>query len=75
VSLRHEYVASVRERRLSAARTGIAAGVVTSSIVALVATRGFGVAGGWGGDDPGTGDPTDPIAGSVMFPLTLFPSR
>jgi len=75
VSLRHEYVASLRERRLSAARTGIAAGIVTSSVVALVATRGFGVAGGAGGDDSGTGEPNPPSTGSVMFPLTLFPSR
>lgn len=75
VSLRHEYVAGLRERRLSAARTGIAAGIVSSSIVALIATRGFGVAGGAGGDDTGTGEPEPPSSGSLMSPLTLFLSR
>lgn len=74
VSLRREYVASLRERQISAARTGVAVGIVTGSIVAFVATRGFGVAGG-SGDDSGQGEPTDPSTGSLMSPLTLFLSR
>lgn len=74
VSLRREYVGSVRERRLSRTRTGFTVGIVTSSIVALVATRGFGVAAGWGGDESGKGEPGNGQT-SRMFPFTLLLSR
>lgn len=73
VSLRREYVGTVRERRVSTARTGLVVGAVTSSLVVLIATRGLGV-GGLGGDEQPGEKPGGGVA-SVMFPLTLFLSR
>lgn len=70
VSIRREYVGTVRERRLSRGRTAVAVGGVAAAVVALIASRGLGVF----GNDPG-GSPGEPPPGgetSLAFPLTLL---
>lgn len=68
VSFQRQYVATVRERRLSKSRTAIAVGGATAAVVALIATRGFGVVGNEPDRDPGEEPPGGTT--SRMLPLT-----
>ncbi len=56
VNLRTDYVASVRERRLSPVRTALAVIGFAGSAIVFIASQGLGVLGG--GDDP-SGPPGD----------------
>ncbi|MGH2348684.1 MAG: hypothetical protein ACRDFT_04360 [bacterium] len=68
VSFPRQYVGSVRERQLSKTRTALAIGGTTAAVVALIATRGFGVV----GNDPDREPGEEPPGGTTsrMWPLT-----
>jgi hypothetical protein len=70
VTFRRAYAGTVRERQLSKSRTAVAIGGATAAVVALIATRGFGVVGNDSGRDPGEEPPPGEV--SLMFPLTSF---
>jgi hypothetical protein len=71
VSLEREYIGTLRERRTSPLRTGLAIGVVGTGVAAVVALAALDVT-GVESDKP---EP-DPIAEeSRLFPLTFHRSR
>lgn len=70
VSFPKAYAGTVRERQFSKSRTAVAIGAATAAVVALIASRGFGVLGNDGGQDGGEEPPPGEV--SLMFPLTSF---
>ncbi|MDH3291174.1 MAG: hypothetical protein OEO20_03815 [Gemmatimonadota bacterium] len=73
VALGRDHISTVRERRRSAARTGIAIGAVTVGVVAFVATASLAVTGNETDQPPPENPP--PVVASRLFPLTLHRSR
>jgi hypothetical protein len=73
VSLGRQYIGTVRERRVSALRTGMAAGGAAAGVAALVAIATIDVIGREGNTPPGEQPP--PTQDSRIFPLTLHRSR
>jgi hypothetical protein len=72
VSFGREYVGTLRERRKSPVRTGIAIGMLGAGVVAVIAIATLEVSGFESGPPSGQ----DPDAeGSRHFPLTLYWSR
>lgn len=71
VSFGREYVGTLRERRKSPMRTGIAIGVVGAGVAALIAVATLEVAGSEGEPEP----PPPPGEESRYFPLTFYWSR
>lgn len=71
VSLEREYVGTLRERRNSPVRTGLAIGVVGAGVAALVTVATLEVTGSE--NDPTNGD--DPAEQSRRFPWTFQRSR
>lgn len=73
VSLGRQYVGTVRERRFSAARTGIAVGGAVAGVAALIAIATIDVTGREGNPPPGEEPP--PTQDSRIFLLTPDRSR
>lgn len=73
VSLRRDYIGTVRERRNSPARTALAVGGVAAGVAALVSVATLDVFGNESGGQ--TGEPPPPAEDSRRFPFTLHRSR
>jgi hypothetical protein len=69
VVLGREYIGTLRERRMSGARTGVAVGAVAAGVVAVVAMASLSAGGNETDQPPGPQPP--PSEGSRLFPMTL----